>query len=211
MPEVLKLIQSIKPKTSSGDDISNKIIVKSSSVLAPYVTHLINISFSTGVFPKCFKVAKVLPLHKGGPLDDPNNYRPISLLSSLSKVLEKAMSNQIYSYFNHFQLFTNNQYGFRSKRSTIDALLRIVENVRDNIESKIYPCCLLLDLKKAFDTVTHQTLRRKLEKYGIRGNTLKWRTSYLSDRTQYTQLNSNAKSGFDRITVGVPQGSILGP
>ena len=127
------------------------------------LAYIINRSFSTGVFPKLMKIVKVIPIHKGGSTQDVNNYRPISLLSIFDKIIKKIMHK-------HFQ----NQFGFRRNNSRVYALAQIREIIKESIDKGKYGCGIFIDLCKAFDTVNHGILLKKLEHYGIRDNMLDW-------------------------------------
>ena len=146
------------------------------------LTNVFNNCVKTGIFPDEFKVAKVNPLHKDGKFNEYGNYRPISLLPSLAKVYECIIYNRIINYFEHFELFNPNQFGFRSKSNTVDAALRLVEEIRNMKNPKKDPLMLLLDLQKAFDSVDHSVLLGKLENYGIRGCNFCLLKNYLSER-----------------------------
>ena len=174
------------------------------------LTLIINQSLCTGIFPDELKIAKINPIYKK---DDPHltdNYRPISLLPSISKVFEKVVFLQLYTYFNENNLLYDSQYGFRSLHSTEFAAIEITDKIYQNLDNKKSPLAIYLDLSKAFDTIDHSILIHKLEYYGIKGTSLKWFTSYLTNRKQYVQFN-NETSSSNLISTGVPQGSILGP
>ena len=206
--EISEIIDSLPDKSSSGEDeISNIVVKTTKSVVTKYLTSLINQSFREGVFPTELKKAKVIPLHKEGSRLEENNYRPISLLNVWSKIYERAMFSRIYEYLEHFNLLYRKQFGFRKKHSTIDALTELTERIR---VSQFKVVNFFLDLQKAFDTLDHQILLRKLESYGIRHKCLEWCKSYLSNRTQRVFVAGVTSTSLN-ITCGVPQGSILGP
>jgi len=139
-----------------------------------------------------------------------NCYRPISLLPALGKLLEKIISSRVVNYLEHFNLLSPHQFGFRAKFSTEHAIIDIYEKLLKNLDSGLTSCAIFLDLAKAFDSVSHNILLKKLEKYGIRGNALNLFQSYLDSRSQFVKINNNSSSLID-IEFGVPQGSILGP
>ena len=138
------------------------------------------------------------------------NYRPISLLPIFSNILEKLMHSRVYSFLQDQNILLKSQYGFQKNKSTEHAILDIQSKIIDAYENKETPCCIFMDFAKAFDTVNHSILLDKLNYYGIRGNTLKWFESYLSNREQCVQIG-NHSSGLLNIKYGVPQGSVLGP
>ena len=163
-----------------------------------------------GVFPKILKIAKVMPIHKRGFVFSPNNYRSISLVSPFSKLLEKLILVRLNSFLTRNNVIHNQQFGFRKKYSTSLAIADVISQIKYCQDNNYFTCVILLDLKKAFDTVDHELLLSKLEKYGIRGNIHSLFKSYLTDRKQYVCVN-NCCSDCRTITCGVPQGSILGP
>ena len=139
-----------------------------------------------------------------------DNYRPVSLLTSISKVFEKVVYNQLYKYFKDNKLFYESQYGFRDKHSTELASLEFVDRVIHGMDNKKTPVSVFMDLSKAFDTLDHKILLNKLQYYGINDAALNWFASYVQHRTQFVEIN-NVKSEVLGIMTGVPQGSILGP
>ena len=135
-----------------------------------------------GEFPTVMKLAEVVPLYKSKENFLETNYRPISLLTTMSKILEKIMYQQIYSFLQNTGQIYKNQYGFRANHSCEHAIGQVVGTLIKNIENQLYSACILLDLSKAFDTIEHRILLQKLELYGIRGDALTWFDSYLSYR-----------------------------
>ena len=160
--------------------------------------------------PHDFKKAKVIPLYKNG---DPKlicNYRPISILPCLSKLLERLVANRLNTFLTKYNILHNSQYGFRANFSTQTALIDLVDKISSSLDKCNHTIGLFLDLSKAFDTIDHVILLSKLERYGIRGKALDWFKSYLSDRKQFVQWK-DYDSTPKTIKCGVPQGSILGP
>ena len=208
--EVAEIMSNLENKFSSGDDDIRNVLVKvSSPVKVRYLTFLINLSMNKGEFPKELKRGKVIPMHKNGSKLDENNYRLISLLNVWGKIYEKVVYKRVYSYLEKFSLLYCKQFGFHTKHSTVDALVKFTEKVRFNRSTNELRISFL-DLSKAFDTNDHNLLIRKLDNYGIRGNSLNWFKSYLKGRIQRVKLN-NVSSEWEEIVCGVPQGSILGP
>ena len=182
----------MKSKSSSGDDEISSIFLKNESVLsalAPCLSILINQSLCTGIFPTRLKLAKVIPLYKNKGDDFKfENYRPISLLSAISKIYERVVFDQMYDYLQSTKLFYSNQYGFRRKHSTETAGLELFDRALKDVDKQNDPFAIFLDLSKAFDTIDHSLLLRKLKHYGIHGTALRWFESYLSDRIKYVFL-----------------------
>ena len=181
-----------------------------SDIICGPLSNIINNSFSSGIFPDFFKLAKVIPIYKKGLKLDCSNYRPISLLSNIGKIFEKVMNVKLTTFLNRFNCFYKYQFGFRNKHSTTHTLIEITENIREALDNGNYACGVFIDLQKAFDTVNHDILFRKLNYYGVRGIALEWFKSYLSNRMQMVYIN-NTFSNINNIDIGVPQGSILGP
>ena len=156
------------------------------------------------------KIAKVVPIYKKGESLDTSNYRPISLLSSISKILEKIVYSRTIKFIRSFDLLSNSQFGFRQKHSTTHAILYLINHIATAVDDHLHTLGIFLDLSKAFDTIDHEILLSKLSHYGIRGKALEWFRSYLTGRKQFVSLNGT-NSNFKNITCGVPQGSLLGP
>ena len=208
--EVLKIIESLPNKSTGPASIPLKLLKIIADIVVVPLCNIINLSFSTGVFPDILKVAKVIPIHKGGSTEELNNFRPISLLSIFDKIIEKIMHSRLYAFLEEHHILFKNQFGFKKKCSTIHSLIEITEKIKESIDDGKYGCGIFIDLKKAFDTVNHKILLLKLEHYGVRGELLKWFESYLTDRKQYVFYNG-ISSEVLKITCGVPQGSVLGP
>ena len=206
-----KIINKLKSKSSSGhDDLSSiqlKYIIKEIIVI---LTRIINQFLCTGIVPNSLKIAKITPIYKKGDHHLTDNYRPISLLPIVSKVLEKVVFLQVYDYFVKNKLLYDSQYGFRKLHSTEFAALEFTDKIIHNLDEGNLPLAIFLDLSKAFDTIDHSILIYKLQYYGIQGTSLDWFKSYVNNRKQYVQYNT-CNSSHSTITTGVPQGSILGP
>ena len=174
------------------------------------LVHIFNLAFTTGIYPNDLKIAKVLPLFKKGDRSLPENYRPISLLPCVNKLLEKCIDKRVRKYLTNNNVFYEYQFGFRKGYSTVHALLETVNTIRNYLNNGENVLGLYLDLKKAFDTVDHNILLHKLNVYGIRGCCNNLIRSYLSNRKQCMFVNGTYSDNMD-ISTGVPQGSVLGP
>ena len=209
--EISDLVKSLKNKKACGYDlISNRILKETRKTIVPFITSLFNKCLSSGIFPESFKIAQVVPLFKGGDKENPTSYRPISLLPALGKLLEKLVSVRTLNFFNENDILSKHQFGFRKSFSTEFAILDIYEKLLYNLDKNVNSCAIFLDLAKAFDSVDHSILLRKLSRYGIDGAFFNFFKSYLENRSQFVKLD-NVKSSILSIKYGVPQGSILGP
>ena len=179
-------------------------------VISSALAQLMNKSILCGMYPRQLKHAKVIPVHKTGDETDPSNYRPISLLSVFNRIFERLMYKRLKSFIDKNDMFFKSQYGFRNNYCTQHAILDILNKIQSNVDKKLYSCGIFIDLEKAFDTVDHNVLLCKLHYYGIREIINAWFSSYLSCRTQSTQIGSTV-SNKETIVCGVPQGSVLGP
>lgn len=215
--EVQNVIRSIKNTKSEGwDEVPVVILKENAEVLSTVLCHLINRTMQEGMFPDLLKIANVQPVFKKGDPSDVNNYRQIAILSNISKIFEKILHNRLSTYFEEKQLITMAQNGFRKNKSTIRTIYQTLTNIFDSFNNNEITVGVFLDLSKAFDSIRHDILLDKLERYGVRGITLQLIQSYLTDRKQcLTELDTNTglmmKSQYATITKGVPQGSILGP
>ena len=183
---------------------------RTAKIIVTPITHIVNLTLKTGIFPEALKKAKVIPILKSGNRSEIKNYRPISILPAFSKIFEKVINYRLISFFENNNLLIDNQHGFRSGRSTETAILQFATNVFQSLEEKQYLIGVFLDLSKAFDTLRHRILLKKLSHYGVRGIPLKLFESYLTNRSQSVYCNFT-HSSFRSIVNGVPQGSILGP
>ena len=209
--DVIKIINTLKSKTSLGiDGLSTKLLKDIKHEIATPLTLIINQSLSTGIFPDPLKIGKITPIFKKDDKTQLNNYRPISVLPAISKVFEKIIANQIHHHFKSHNLYYDNQYGFRENHSTEFAALELVDRLTSELDKGKIPLNIYIDLSKAFDTVDHKILLTKLKHYGIRNTSLALLESYLSNRSQYVEIDS-IKSDYQKVNIGVPQGSVLGP
>lgn len=218
--ELRKIVSSMKNKNSSGlDGISSKIIKLCFNEMEAPLLHLVNASLSQGIFPDGGKHAIVKPIFKKDSRHTPQNYRPISLLPTVSKILEKAVSVRLMQFFEDHTLFFSNQFGYQKNKSTKLALIDFVNKCIDALEGGDTAVSCFIDLSKAFDCVNHSILINKLELLGVKGSALGWLTSYLCNRKQQTTINFTSETGLKKQfyspiadnSWGVPQGSILGP
>ena len=209
--DIAKIICQLKPKSSAGyDNISAKLLKEITDSISCPLSKIINQSMCTGIFHSKLKLAKVIRLYKKDDEKEFGNYRPISLLSSISKIFEKVAFDQLYDLHSLHGLLFDSQYGFRKHNSTELAALELTDRIRHEIDQKKDPFAVFLDLSKAFDTLNHDILLTKLKYYGIKDTPLDWFKSYLTQRLQYVEFDGTASS-TRVIETGVPQGSILGP
>lgn len=217
--ELISIFNSLKNKWSSGyDDVPVKVIKLAMDPLIKPIMHLINASFISGIFPEELKISKVVPVYKKGDETEIQNYRPISILPSISKLFEKAMFLRLTKHLEQYNLLNQEQHGFRKNKSTVTALINFVESIIESINEKNKVCGIFMDLSRAFDSISHTKMISKLKKFGIQNSYLKWFESYLANRVQFveiTKIDNNQilkyKSKSKIIKYGVPQGSILGP
>ena len=209
--EIIKITLKLKNSDSSGsDDISNNILKQIIHTISKVISHIFNSSLSSGIVPSLLKEANVTPIFKAGDKHDFTNYRPISILPALSKLLEKVVYTRIFDFISHHNVLTSQQFGFRPKRSTYMAINELYCKIAENLDQKLHTVGIFLDLSKAFDTINHDILLNKLNNYGVRGLANDWIKNYLSGRQQCVLFNNHLSHSVN-ISCGVPQGSILGP
>src|SRR6266516_5996319 len=209
--EICNALAKFSAKSSVGLEVFKaKIILEVAFSLGPALCYVFNLSLSSGIFPSALKIAKVIPIYKKGSHAELGNYRPISLLKIFSKIFEHIVAARVSSFFVKYNLLYNDQFGFRSKHSTNLALLNTVADILRSLVKINYVAGIFLDLSKAFDSIPHTILLKKLSHYGIRGQMLNWFKSYLMNRSQYTCVNGYNSTCMN-IEYGVPQGSVLGP
>ena len=209
--EVLDLCKNINTSKSSGiEDIASKNQKHAFLVLIPQLVYLFNLSFETKIFPGKWKKATVIPLYKGGDRAKVENYRPISVLPLPGKLIEKVAHSRMSLFLESNKLLTDKQNGFHKGFSTTSAVADLTDDLFTAINDNEISIAVFVDLRKAFDTVNHKILVKKLERSGIQNNVLNWCTNYLLECSQ-TALANNVRSTSRDIVCGVLQGSVLGP
>jgi hypothetical protein len=209
--EILDVIKSLQSKNSTDfNGLSASLIKQISYQIANPLKHIINLSLSSSIVPTQLKIAKVIPVFKSGDRRSMDNYRPISLLSIFSKILEKVVCNRLCSFLETNNILSGAQFGFRPGHSTVHPMVHFVNHVSKALNNKEHSIAIFCDLRKAFDSCDHEILLRKLSGVGIRGDTLAWFRNYLSNRQQFVTISGH-NSSLKLIKLGVPQGSILGP
>jgi hypothetical protein len=208
---VIDVIKSMIGKNSVDcDHISINLIKFVAFEIAVPLAHIFRLSIENGIFPDKFKASRVVPIFKHGDRRNCDNYRPIALVNSFSKILEKMVAIDLFNHLDLNNLLYKHQYGFQRGRSTEHNLIQVTNFIGEALNEGKFCIGVFLDLKKAFDTVQHDILLRKLEKFGIKGTALNWFASYLSNRKQCVDING-VLSEFNDIIMSVFQGSSLGP
>ena len=209
--DIEKIVSKLDSNKSPGyDGIHPKVVKRSISAISEPLCNIANLAMNKGVFPDSLKVAKVIPIYKSGNRSLLTNYRPISVLSVFSKIFERIIYDNLMFFIENNDILYNRQYGFRHQHSTYHTLIDFTEKISNAFESNKFLIGIFLDLSKAFDCIDHNILFDKLYFYGIRGIALDLIKSYLTNRKQYVNIE-NTSSSFLDITLGVPQGSNLGP
>ena len=211
--EVSKAIEDLNQAKATGPDgIPVRALKKAASNISRSLTHLFNESLSTGKFSSAWKTAKVTPLFKGGTATDCYNYRPISVLPCISKILESFANSDLQNFAFNSGLIDHHQFAYSKFSSTTVALLKVVDSWKRAIDNRVSSLLsVFLDLRKAFDVIKHEVLLTRLESYGVTESELRWFNSYLSERLQYVVYKGTNSYPMRRLCFGVPQGSVLGP
>ena len=208
---VSRSISLLKTNKAIGlDKISARLLKDAVDVIAPSLTALFNLFLQTTTFPSTWKTAKVLPLFKKGDKQNVSNYRPISILPTISKILVRAVHTQFYAYLTENNLISPNQFGFRFKSSTVIAASQLSDQILHFMDNGCLTGAVFLDLAKAFDTVNHTILLQKLSSCGVDDAAKAWFTSFLTNRKQVISCN-DVCSEVASVSIGVAQGFILGP
>lgn len=209
--EIKRIIVQLKPKKSPGiDNIRAETLKMIKNEISKPLTYIINKCFEIGYFPQSLKIGLIQPIYKGGDLTQHVNYRPISLITNIAKILEKCIKHRLIKFLKKFHIISSNQFGFQEKKSTQDALASLTKYIYSAIDDTTPCLCIFVDLAKAFDTVCHKHLLHKLFNYGLRGNAYKLFESYLKDRKQLVKIDG-VISNPQIVKFGVPQGTVLGP
>lgn len=209
--EIVGIVSNMKASNSAGiDGISSNMLKRVAPLVSRSLCDIYNKSLEQGIFPNKFKTAIIKPIYKNGPANKMENYRPIALLSTFSKILEKIVAKRIIQFLLDSEILTSQQFGFRKGLSTADAILDLLSTIHEGLHNGQNILAVFLDLSKAFDLVDHKILLSKLDRYGVRGLPLQWCKNYLADRHHLVEINSHRSSTL-QLKRGVPQGSVLGP
>ena len=206
-----KIIDKMRIDVATGNDnLGAKVIKDIKTTISPILTKLINKGYETSTFPNCMKSAVIKIIHKKGSTDDIANYRPISILPTLSKVIERAAVNQLVKYLEEKKLLSRHQHAYRQSHSTVTCLVELTNYLYSLLDKKKLIAIASLDLSKAFDSISHKLILKKLAAFGLGRSTVTWIKSYLTNRKQTTKFKKYI-SREENVSSGIPQGSIIGP
>ena len=210
--DVLKYLSLLESKSKNDVlGMDSSLLYVSRFVIVSFLTELFNISIRMGVVPVDWKKARVTPVYKGsGSKDDCGNYRPLSVICHVAKIMEKCIQKQVLSYLEEHSFITVDQSAYLKNHSTQTTLHKATDNWLNNIDDGLINGVCFFDLMKCFNTIDPEILLFKIDKYGIRNSTLYWVRSYLSSRSQCTLVNGKL-SNFTNVAIGIPQVSVLGP
>ncbi len=207
--EVVRVVKQFSnSKSLDVFHLSNKVVKSTISYVQVPLAFILSKCLEVGYFADSLKVSKVIPIYKKGDKHLPQNYRPVSIVPIFSKLFEALMHKQLSYYFEHFNLLSDSQFGFRAGRSTINAVMEVVDHTLQAFDKRESVALSLLDLSKAFDCVPFISIMQKLRFYGISDNACKVISSYLENRRQFVSINGS-NSAVQNVTIGVPQGSVL--
>ena len=209
--EIADLIRNLNVNSAVGPgSIRTDILKLISPTISPLLSKIFNECFTEGIFPDCLKTAQITPVYKKDSLIEIENYRPISLLSNIGKLIEKLLHERIYKFLEKENLLYSKQFGFRKHHNTSHAIIALTESIRKSLKANEYSVGVFVDFQKAFDTVEHSILIKKLNTYGFRGTSNNLLKSYLSNRKHNVKIRKSVSKSLD-LKHGVPQGSVLGP
>ena len=208
--EVKEILSNMPNKGNSLLDIKPRILLLVSNVVTPIIAYLYNLGITCGLYPDVLKMGRVVPTFKSGEMTKVNNYRPITILSTLNKIFEILTCKRMRSFIGRHKIISDLQFGFSEGKSTTQAIFKVVTDILETFHNKTYTAALFLDLTKAFDTVNKDILMHKMGIYGFRGIPNSFLSSYMSNRFQFVYIEGR-KSEVKPVSTGVPQGSVLGP
>ncbi|KAI5639565.1 reverse transcriptase (RNA-dependent DNA polymerase) domain-containing protein [Phthorimaea operculella] len=209
--QIIKIIKGLKNNKAPGCDGIRAADIKSiANKISGSIAHFINQSLASGVYPDDLKKGLVRPIFKGGDSKDCTKYRPITMLPIVDKIVEKYISDQIHEFYRNHDVLSENQFGFQARKSTSLLLSKFTDEINEYLDHKKHVLIILIDYSKAFDTLRHNTLIKKLEDSGVRGPTLEWCTNYLKNRSYQVKVGTS-HSQKETVTGGTAQGSVLGP
>ena len=211
--ETAKIIKTLGDSKARGHDNIEGITIKlAAAVLLKPINYVVNLSIRTLEFPAHWKIGKILPLFKGKGLDrqNPASYRPVQLLPSIGKIMERVVQQQMVKFMDETEQWHGNMHAYRKKHSTCTALLQLSDDIFQAADEREVATAIMVDESSAFDCINFETLDGKLELYGFGWKARKWIKNYLTNRSQYTEI-SGKTSAMKKIERGVPQGSVIGP